>query len=231
MNTTPRVGSVAAFSIDHLRSLGLHAEASASVIADAIDSDTTTVASCLAPYVKAGVLAVRREGRFVFFSVRATGTRVPAEPDDDPPRRKAESQSAPNPAGSSIFATAAAVPHPTTWSAPKKAAKKQPIPAAPKSKWKGKVAPKAIPKKSRRSKPKHRPAVARQLLTVQTPPAISVEPKPHALGVALFNTGDLVLEAPGAAPLRLNRAQTQDLLAYLLKLDQLATPSAQRIAQ
>lgn len=55
------------------------------------------------------------------------------------------------------------------------------------------------------------------------PPAIAAQPKTHAvttalprpLACALFNTGDLVIEAPNQPPLRLTRPQARELVNYL----------------
>lgn len=45
-------------------------------------------------------------------------------------------------------------------------------------------------------------------------------PQPRPLSCALFNTGDLVIEAPDQPTLRLSRVQARELVTYLQRLDQ-----------
>lgn len=222
-----QAGSVASRAVDHLRTRGKGAEVAGAVICEAIGVEAAVLSSSLAMHVRSGMLGLRKVGRASLYSL-GTGVPLAAEADDDPPQHrqvsaKGAARTEADPSNASIFAKAGAIPHPTTWEQPPRARRKKAV-APPEPKPRKKYKP--------RKKPGRRPPPATRLTPVvqagPTPaPLERVEPE---LGVALFNTGELFLEQPGAAPVRLSRSQTQDLLAYLLKLDQLATPIAQRIA-
>lgn len=83
----------------------------------------------------------------------------------------------------------------------------------------------AAPAKTARPKPKPRAA----LVTVVSPPPSATAPLAAApsLSCAVFNTGELLLEVPGQAPLRLDGRQTADLLRWLQRVQPtLATEAA-----
>lgn len=207
---TMQATSVAARAIAHLRTLKPSTWCTSHVIADAIDSDTTAIAGSLAPYVKRGEVQLSKEGRNNLYSLGA-GKRETLDdepPEADEPRQRVTKAKAGDRAETnghaSVFHAAGPMPHPST--------------------WKGKVATKA----TRASARKPKKATALAIATVRRQvrrAAVPTPPQPHSLAVALFNTGELVLEVGQQPAFRLSREQTGELIDYLMRLDQLAGSS------
>ena len=117
MSYQPREGSVAAQAIAYLQTLSGLGEAATAVIADAIGSDSTTVAACLKPAEAAGVLMRRMASPRVAIYRLARGPVVkaaaPVKPvDDEETDDSAQDRTPPpivNPAVASPFAMAEAV--------------------------------------------------------------------------------------------------------------------------
>lgn len=145
------MSSVASLSIAFLRQHGK--EASAPVIADAINCDAMTVSGALLHHVKSGGVLLRKEGRLNFYRLdlgyapaKVNGSAKPDDeaPDHDEPQQRVVKAASAAPitkqAAASIFETAskstatAAVPkaspaapastaHPSTWQRPASSAK------------------------------------------------------------------------------------------------------------
>jgi hypothetical protein len=76
---------------------------------------------------------------------------------------------------------------------------------------------------ARSAKPARAKQAARANKAKATPLAIATPPPPKTAGApslscAVFNTGELLLEVPGQAPLRLDGRQTADLLRWLQRV-------------
>lgn len=82
----------------------------------------------------------------------------------------------------------------------------------------------AAPAKKPARKPGRKPRAAPQSVAVVTttsgwaPPPIEPAPDKPPLSVALFNTGELVIETAGEQRLRLSRTQVRELFAYLQRI-------------
>lgn len=164
-------------------------ELSTADLADEIDCDSGTIAALLAWPLKHGYFArTLREG--INWWSMGDGTPPAAEPDDDPPVQR----TVPAPRG-----TAIPVPKKKT------KAKRRPPPT-----------PRAAPATPRRPRQVALTPARAPALPSIAPPA--PPPGAPALSVAVFNTGELLLEVPGQQPLRLDGQQTADLLRWLQRV-------------
>ena len=208
-------GSIASRAIEHLRTLKKGESCTSPVLAEAIDCESSSVAAVLAPYVKTGTVAIRKDGRNNCYSIGSGKPQREAgdePPDHDEPRQRTVRATAGGAAETnghaSVFHAAGAVPHPSSWAqptTPPKASKKTGLARL--------ARPAVVAQPTRRSR------VAVEVIA----PAADTPPQPRSLTVGLFNTGELVIEVAKQLPVRLSREQTTELVDYLLRLDQLTS--------
>ena len=221
MSTTykPRAGSVAEFVIAHGGPL------TANLIAEQFDINARGVQASLSTAVQHGALIVEQRAGINWWRVPGVITtaeeekRFAAEAADDVPR--------PTPR-----------PPPRKYAAPPKPEatppKVQPNTAIPAANGRAKP-----PRKPRRTPVVAQPTTRRELARaaragrsfVFKPPA-AAEPVGRVampkLVCGIFNDGSLLCEPRGREPVRFDPEEMRDLLTFLLKLDQLARPLAER---
>jgi hypothetical protein len=214
------------------------------VIAEAIDTEPNVLATCFKGHVRDGSIVVAKAGRSNLYSIGsgvapAAARDEETEGDAQQQRTVSAATNGQRPVGavSSVFGLGGAE-HPTAWKSPwagkppKRTAKARkaetPKPAR---------IPKPVVKLKRSKAGKRRPEArvlneaiaARSDLTVAAPLAPPQAPATSGLQCALFNTGALFIETEAGTSVNLTAEQTRDLVAYLRKLDQLATTAMERL--
>ena len=244
MTYTPLPGSIADRAIGHICQLPKGTEIAAAPLAEAIECDPSSIPACLTSAVAAGILALRKHERLSYYSKgngKPLAGKAPLaaqdDPDDpvDPPITQRQVQAngaeplAVPPAARSVFDG-----HGALASMQGVAAKARPTPAAkPRPAGKGTRVYTAKKGKPAVATPRPRPAapkvkaqrvpfamaVAPAPIASIAPSAIAPPPPPPPLACALFNTGDLVIEAPDQPALRLTRPQARELVNYLQHIE------------
>jgi hypothetical protein len=208
MSYTPRAGSIAASVIEHLLGKPKGTALTAAELCGFLNQPTSIgLGSFLAHPVKHGILSVeRRDGDGVL--VYSLGKpRDPVDADEErggkPEQRivKAKSMAmtaAPGP--TSVFDQGAGTPPPSGFKGWLKRQAEEPAPAP-------------------RTKPPARHVRTNDGAVRRIPqaivPRVEQTSLPPDICCAMFNTGDLLIEAPGQQPLRLNARQCADLVGYL----------------
>lgn len=244
MTYTPLPGSIADRAIGHICQLPKGTEIAAAPLAEAIECDRSSIPACLTAAVAAGILAVRKHERLSYYS-KGNGKPLhpPVEPDEEDEagaaagrpehtftQRKVQANGAEPlavpPAARSVFDG-----HGALASMQGVAAKARPTPAA-KARPVGKGTRVYTARKGKPAATRAAPTPAAPKVKAQRVPfAMAVAPAPIApatiappppsppLACALFNTGELVIEAPDQPALRLTRPQARELVNYLQHIE------------
>jgi hypothetical protein len=190
----PLEGSIAARSIAHLATLPDGTWLHTRDLAAAINAPTSSMTPSLQAAVDHGALLTRQEGgRFLEWALPAARDAFDADErrGGKPVQRIVSAKAAPpagTPGPSSVFEVGGAAP--------------------PSGGFKGWLARKG--EASAEGRPTRKPRAVTPVLATAPPPLAT-----PSVVCAVFNSGELLIEAPGQQPLRLAPEQTRDLLRWL----------------